>query len=128
MEGAEYAGFGIRLVAVIIDAVVLTVLLVAFAFLLGAVDPYRIIVTVGGFAYFVVLIGLKGRTPGKMAVGIVVVVPDREVPGIGVALMREVVGKLISAVVLLGGYLWVLVDPQKQAWHDKIAGTYVVRR
>ena len=25
------------------------------------------------------------------------------------------------------GWLWILVDPERQACHDKIAGTYVVR-
>jgi uncharacterized RDD family membrane protein YckC len=25
------------------------------------------------------------------------------------------------------GFLWVMHDPQRQAWHDKVAGTYVVK-
>jgi uncharacterized RDD family membrane protein YckC len=24
------------------------------------------------------------------------------------------------------GYLWMLYDPEKQTWHDKVAGTFVV--
>jgi len=37
------------------------------------------------------------------------------------------VGMEISGIVLLLGYAWILVDKKKQAWHDRIAGTYVVR-
>jgi uncharacterized RDD family membrane protein YckC len=25
------------------------------------------------------------------------------------------------------GALWIIRDPERQAWHDKIAGTYVVK-
>jgi uncharacterized RDD family membrane protein YckC len=30
------------------------------------------------------------------------------------------------AALGLGG-LWILRDPERQAWHDRIAGTYVVK-
>jgi uncharacterized RDD family membrane protein YckC len=34
----------------------------------------------------------------------------------------------IFSVVVLGlGFFWVLRDPERQSWHDKIAGTYVVK-
>jgi len=41
-------------------------------------------------------------------------------------IIRDVVGKFISAAVLLIGYIWMLFDKNSQTWHDKIAGTYVV--
>ena len=34
---------------------------------------------------------------------------------------------IFSAVVLGLGWFWILTDPERQSWHDKIAGTYVVR-
>jgi uncharacterized RDD family membrane protein YckC len=34
---------------------------------------------------------------------------------------------IFSLAVLAIGALWILRDPERQAWHDKIAGTYVVR-
>ncbi len=34
---------------------------------------------------------------------------------------------IITAVVILPGYVWILIDKKKQGWHDKIAGTYVVK-
>ena len=44
---------------------------------------------------------------------------------VGTAFVRSLM-KLISGAVLLIGYLWMLWDPEKQTWHDKVAGTYVV--
>jgi uncharacterized RDD family membrane protein YckC len=34
---------------------------------------------------------------------------------------------LFSIAALGIGCLWMLRDPARQAWHDKIAGTYVVK-
>lgn len=42
------------------------------------------------------------------------------------ALVRGLSG-IFSLAVLGIGCLWILRDPERQAWHDKIAGTYVVR-
>ena len=33
---------------------------------------------------------------------------------------------IISAMVILLGFVWILIDKKRQGWHDKIAGTYVV--
>jgi uncharacterized RDD family membrane protein YckC len=34
----------------------------------------------------------------------------------------------IFSVAVLGlGFFWIARDPERQAWHDKIAGTYVVK-
>ena len=76
--------------------------------------------------YFVVQIGKWGQTPGKRLAGIRVVGPEGAVPGVRRALMREVVGKFLSSSVLYVGFIWPVWDSQGQAWHDKIAGTYVV--
>jgi uncharacterized RDD family membrane protein YckC len=42
------------------------------------------------------------------------------------ALVRGLSGIFSLAVVGLG-FLWILRDAERQAWHDKIAGTYVVK-
>ena len=34
---------------------------------------------------------------------------------------------IFSLAVLAIGALWIVRDPERQAWHDRIAGTYVVR-
>ena len=42
------------------------------------------------------------------------------------ALVRGL-SSIFSLAVLGLGALWILKDPERQAWHDKIAGTYVVK-
>lgn len=78
--------------------------------------------------YFIFFIGSRGQTLGKMAMGIrVVKIGTNEAPGYGKAFLREVVGKFVSSLVLLLGYFWMLWDSKKQTWHDKIAGTVVIK-
>ena len=38
------------------------------------------------------------------------------------------VASVLSLLALGLGYFWIVVDPRKQGWHDKLAGTVVVRR
>lgn len=42
-------------------------------------------------------------------------------------LLREWIAKYVSALVLYLGYLWAIFDKDRQSWHDKIAGTVVVK-
>lgn len=127
----EYMGFWIRVAAAIIDSLVLSVVSSLFSFILqvGAF-PFE----VGGFLFFPafwlyhwLFIGLKGQTLGKMAVGIKVVNAAGSVPGLGRAALREIPGKILSAIAIYLGFLWVIWDERKQGWHDKIANTYVVK-
>ena len=39
---------------------------------------------------------------------------------------REWIGKWISGLIFLLGYVWILIDKENQGWHDKILATYVV--
>ena len=78
------------------------------------------------WAYYVILTGIRGQTVGKMALGIKVVDVNGNIPGLGRAALREIVGKIISGLVLWLGFLWTIWDPNKQGWHDKLASTYVI--
>lgn len=77
--------------------------------------------------YYVGMTAWRGQTLGKMALGIRVVGPDGDVPGFGRAFLRETIGKFLSTIVCLVGYLSMLWDSEQQTWHDKIAGTHVER-
>ena len=81
-----------------------------------------------GVVYYVYFIGKSGQTLGKKALGIKVIKISGE-PSMGYAnaFLRETVGKFASAIVFGLGYLWAIWDPRKQAWHDKIAGTIVIK-
>ena len=67
------------------------------------------------------------RTPGMALLGLRIV---REEDGGRLTPARVAVrygGYLLSALPLLLGFAWAFFDSRKQAWHDKLAGTVVVR-
>lgn len=76
-------------------------------------------------AYFTVFHALSGATPGKLIMGIRVVSLDNETIRPGISFLR-VTGYLLSGLPMALGFLWVLLDPDGRAWHDKLAGTRVV--
>ena len=80
------------------------------------------------YFYWVVLQHKMGQTLGKKALGIKVVDIEGKTPTYMTFFLREVVGKLISGIILGIGYLMVIWDPNKQGLHDKIASTYVVKK
>ncbi len=68
----------------------------------------------------------KGRTVGKWLMGIKIIKNNGDTAGFGTVVMRDIVGKAISAAVLYLGFLWILLDSRNQGWHDKLMGTTVV--
>lgn len=76
-------------------------------------------------AYFIVPTALWGWTPGKRIAGLVVVDKEGYAAGLA-AIPREVFGRAVSIALLGVGLLWMFFDPNRQGWHDKVAGTYVV--
>ena len=68
----------------------------------------------------------KGTTVGGIICQLRVVRVDGARLGFADALVRGLASIFSLAVVGLGA-LWILKDPERQAWHDKIAGTYVVK-
>ncbi|QHS55550.1 RDD family protein [Mucilaginibacter sp. 14171R-50] len=66
-------------------------------------------------------------SPGKKICRLVVVDTDGRRLSMGRALLRNL-SKFLSQIVFLVGYLAILWDDHKQAWHDKIARTYVLVR
>lgn len=135
-----YAGFWIRVLAALIDT------------LLIAAITAPLLVAIYGWAYYgdnhhnilagpadflisyvapavatVVFWITKQATPGKMIVSARVVDAKTGLP----PTTRQAIGRYLGYYVsLLGlglGILWVAFDRRKQGWHDKLAGTVVVR-
>ena len=77
-------------------------------------------------AYFAGMWAWKGTTVGGIVVNLKVVRLDGQPVTLPVALVRGL-GGAFSAVVLFLGFFWILWDKDRQGWHDKIAGTVVVR-
>ena len=128
VQGVEYMGFWIRLAALAIDTILLTIVNLILQFATGDGGVGFVINLVVNLGYAVILTAWRGQTVGKMIVGIQVVDSQGNIPGIGAVLLREVVGKFLSAIAIGLGYLWVAWDKEKRGWHDHIAGTYVVRK
>lgn len=122
MVAATYASFFERVGAALLDGLILIIpnYIVARLLFPGAS-------TILGWAYLVYFTGTTGQTLGKRVLGIKVVRADGTAMDWGTAALREIVGKLVSAVILGIGYLFPIWDARKQALHDKIASTLVVK-
>ena len=67
-----------------------------------------------------------GRSPGKRALGLRVVrAADRRPPGWRRGFVRTL-GYALGTIPFSLGLLWALWDPERRAWHDKLAGTIVL--
>ncbi|MDB6037925.1 MAG: hypothetical protein JWM99_1766 [Verrucomicrobiales bacterium] len=77
-------------------------------------------------AYFVAMWTWKGTTIGGIVLGLKVVRTDGSPVTFPVALVRSL-SSMFSAVVFFLGFFWAAWDRDHQSWHDKIAGTVVVR-
>jgi uncharacterized RDD family membrane protein YckC len=69
----------------------------------------------------------KSATPGKMATKLMIV--DAETGGRPSTsqFIGRYLGYYISMIPLFLGIIWVGFDKRKQGWHDKLAGTVVIR-
>jgi uncharacterized RDD family membrane protein YckC len=120
------ASFGRRFVAYLIDVILLGVIGGILVAIFDTTLGYSLQLLLG-LAYFTYLEGgAKGQTLGKMALGIRVIDFSSGGPiGYGRGAIRYL-GRIVSGIVCLLGYLWMLWDKEKQTWHDKIATTVVV--
>ena len=117
----QLVGFGSRFVAIFIDGILISIL--------GAILNFVHLPWLGSIAGAVYLIyfwSTSGQTLGDSAMNIKVARTDGAPLTIGTGVVRYI-GFLLSTVVIFLGVLWVLWDPNKQGWHDKIANTVVVR-
>lgn len=142
------AGFWVRFAASVIDGLVLWFLFLPINLLFwvinqniyfwgawdmgrgvgsGLVLLFNLARTLVGWAYYSYLTGRYAATLGKKLLGLRVVGEDLQPITYGMAIVREVPAKLLSALACMLGYIWVGLDARKQGWHDKIAGTLVIQ-
>jgi uncharacterized RDD family membrane protein YckC len=76
--------------------------------------------------YHVAFWTMKGTTVGGMICNLRVIRTDGGPVTFGEATIRGL-SSILSLAVLGLGALWILRDPERQAWHDTFAGTYVVK-
>ncbi|HMJ98100.1 MAG TPA: RDD family protein [Reyranella sp.] len=136
-EHVAYGGFWIRVVAYIIDGILLTIVCGVVDRLLGInilatdwdhYDPLaNVISLVIGWLYFALLESSeRGATVGKMVMGLRVVTSD----GRRLSFMNATgryFAKILSAIILCIGFIMVAFTDKKRGLHDIIAGTLVIK-
>lgn len=134
-ESLQYAGFWLRVVAAVVDSVLLLAIVLPILLIIGG-SAYGL----GGgsglvyvLANYVLPAGAvmafwayKSATPGKIILGMKIV--DAKTLGklSGGQILGRYLGYYVSTIPLFLGLIWVGFDKQKQGWHDKLAGTLVI--
>jgi uncharacterized RDD family membrane protein YckC len=121
------SGFWRRLVAAIVDFLVLLIPSIILLLIFKNGGVYQLLSTVMSLAYFTYFEGgPTGQTVGKRVLGIRVYdFRQGGSIGYGRGFVRQI-GKYLSAIPLFLGYFWMLWDKEKQCWQDKLAGSVVV--
>jgi uncharacterized RDD family membrane protein YckC len=140
MQEVNYAGFWIRTGAALIDT--LLIMLVTLPLLVAiygwayfdaeqtgiVAGPADFLISwvlpaVAVIAFWIV----KQATPGKMVVSTRIVDAESGEPAGAGQLVGRYLAYFVATIPLGLGILWVAFDKKKQGWHDKLAGTVVVR-
>ncbi len=138
-ETVRYGGFWIRFVATLIDSILLIVVSYPLLLMLYGRDYFAPGAIVRGPADFLIswvfpavaiilFWSYRSATPGKMILSLEIV--DAKTGGKPSA--GQFIGRyfayFVSTIPLCIGFLWIVFDRRKQSWHDKLAGTVVVRK
>ena len=148
--GIEFAPHGARLVAYIIDTIIVG-FVITFALVIGTIALVGgatiqdgqltgvapgawgvfgllvIFVTLFGLLYFPFFWARGGQTPGMRPFSLRVVRDsDGSRIGWGVALLRTI-GLWVATAVLYIGLIWIFIDKRHRGWQDLIAGTVMVK-
>jgi uncharacterized RDD family membrane protein YckC len=113
------AGFWIRMGALLIDFVLIGIVI-------SILDPPGEVFLLSLAIYGAVMWKLRGTTIGGIILNLRIVRLDGREITWDTAIVRALSCFLSFACAGLG-FLWIAFDPDRQAWHDKIAGTVVVR-
>jgi uncharacterized RDD family membrane protein YckC len=113
------AGFWIRILALLIDTVLVGVVF-------NILDHHTKLQLVALAAYGAIMWKMKGTTVGGIVCNLKIVRVDGREIDWSTAIVRAL-GCFLSLIVCGLGFVWIAFDPGRQAWHDKIAGTAVVR-
>jgi len=119
MTSLPRAGFFIRMGALLLDVVLVGIVL-------HQVHEGTRIELLTLATYGAVMWKLKASTVGGIICGLQVVRLDGRPIDWPTAIVRAL-GCFLSLAVVGLGFLWIAIDSERQSWHDKIAGTVVVR-
>lgn len=134
----EYAGFWVRVVASIIDSVLMVAITMPILMSIYGSAYWESAQMAQGFwdvllswvfpAVAIIMFWVyRSATPGKMILRLKIVDADSgEKPSTGQFIGRYF-GYFVATIPFLLGIIWVAFDSRKQGWHDKLAKTVVIR-
>ena len=138
MDGIRYAGFWIRCVAALLDTLWILLLVVPLLTLVygpgywgnpsANLGVWDLVINYLLPAAAVILFWrYRSATPGKMLLHLTIRdAKTGQKPSAGQCVIRYL-GYYLASIPLLLGIFWIAIDARKQGWHDKLAGTVVVR-
>lgn len=135
-KAPAYVGFWMRVVAALIDTVILLLVIVPLMIAFVGWDALAA-GSSGGFVGFVlqyvfpavaVILFWRYRsaTPGKMVISARIADAATLAPPSTGKLVGRYFAYFVSTIPLCLGFLWIAFDKRKQGWHDKLAGTVVI--
>ena len=134
LENAHYAGFWIRVVAYILDVLILSPLLIITLFVISlkfSLEPtimsllISVITLILWGLYEIIMVGKKGATLGKMVIGAKIVKDNGDEIDMNSSAIRFA-GKIVNNFTIYIGYIMVAFTGKKQGLHDMMAQTYVI--
>ena len=125
----QYASFGKRFLAALLDGVILAIINGLISAVLGKNSGLASLVSIliAWLYYAIQESSEKQATLGKQALGIVVT----DLEGKRIDFVKATIryfSKILSTLILMIGYIMAAFTERKQALHDMIAGTLVVNR
>jgi uncharacterized RDD family membrane protein YckC len=137
-NGPQYVGFWARFLAFLIDSIVMCLVLAPLAWLMwgeGAsaalMDPSNTVSNVLQLALSIaVFLGawiVTSTDPGKKIVSARIVSAKTLGKPSTTQFVVRYLGYYLSLICFGLGFLWIAFDARKQGWHDKLAGTLVIR-
>lgn len=115
----QRAGFWRRMAALLLDIILI-------GFVVNFVHDSNNFWLIALATYGAVMWKIRGTTVGGILLGLKIVRADGRPIDWPTAIVRAL-GCFLSLLVIGLGFIWIAFDPEGQAWHDKIAGTFVVK-
>ncbi len=140
MENQQYAGFWIRVVAALIDTAFLLAIIFPVLYMVYGGDYFTISenkqiagtwdVIMNYVFPFIAIVAFwlyKSATPGKLITKLTII--DAETGGKPTTgqFVTRYIGYFVSIIPFCFGLFWVGIDKRKQGFHDKFAGTVVIK-
>ncbi|MGB5079468.1 MAG: RDD family protein [Burkholderiales bacterium] len=136
-QAPRYVGFWKRVLAFLIDTLILVTVIAMIVFAIYGREYLRLANEGRTLLFDVLVQGVlpaaaailfwryRGATPGKMLLSARIVDAETLGPPSTGQLIGRYFAYILSSIFMLG-FIWIAFDKRKQGWHDKLAGTVVV--